>query len=181
MREFILKLSRESIENYVKTGKRIDVPTDFPEELKEKRGVFVTLYKKGMLRGCIGLPYPQKPLIEGLVEAACLACRDPRFEPLEENELKNIKIEVSVLTEPVLIENFQKNYKKEIELGKHGLIIRNGIMGGLFLPKVPIDQKWNLEQYLENLCYKAGLTADSWLDPMSKIYKFEANTFSEPV
>ncbi len=180
MREFVLKLARQAIEFYVKTGKRIDVPTDFPEELKEKRGVFVTLYKKSMLRGCIGIPYPQKPLIEGLIEASCMACKDPRFKPVEKDELKDIRIEVSILTEPVLIEN-KKNYKKEIELGRHGLILRNGAFSGLLLPKVPIEQGWNLEQYLENLCYKAELTTDSWLDSQSKIYKFRAETFSEPI
>ena len=180
MKDFVLDLSRKAVENYVKTGCMLETPDKYPEELNKKRGVFVTLYKKGCLRGCIGLPYPQKPLIEGLIEASCFACRDPRFKPVEEDELKDIKIEVSILTEPVLIED-KKKYKEEIELGKHGLILRNGSFSGLFLPKVPIEQGWNLDQYLENLCYKAGLIIDSWKDPLSKLYKFEAETFSEAV
>jgi uncharacterized protein (TIGR00296 family) len=181
MKDFVLKLVRRVIESYVKTGKKIAVPKDYPEELNKKSGVFVTLYKKDMLRGCIGLPYPQKPLIEGLIEAAASACKDPRFKPVEKKELKDIRIEVSILTEPVLIENHCKNYKKEIEIGKHGLILRRGAFGGLFLPQVPVEQDWNLEQYLENLCCKAGLTADCWLDPLSKLYKFEAKVFSKPL
>ncbi|MEM5872520.1 MAG: AMMECR1 domain-containing protein, partial [Candidatus Aenigmatarchaeota archaeon] len=71
MKDFILKLAREAIETYVKTGKKIPIPNEYPNELKKKKGVFVTIYKKPKeLRGCIGLPYPQKPLIEGIIEAA---------------------------------------------------------------------------------------------------------------
>lgn len=179
MKDFVLKLAREAVENYVRTGKRIPVPKDYPKEMKEKRGVFVTLYKKGDLRGCIGLPYPDKPLIEGLIEAACLVCRDPRFPALQEAELMDVKIEVSVLTEP---EEFEaKDIHKQVELGKHGLIIRNSLQGALFLPQVPIEQGWNMEEYLQNLCYKACLPPDSWLDPHSKLYRFESEVFSEGI
>jgi hypothetical protein len=181
MKDFVLKLAREAIENYVKTGKRIPVPKEYPKELEGKRGVFVTIYKNPKeLRGCIGLPYPQQPLIEGIIEAACEACEDPRFPPLSKEELKDIFIEVSVLTKPELIKvKNSKEYLKEIKIGKYGLILINGSSGGLFLPQVPVEQKWNCEQYLENLCYKAGLTSDIWLDPLTKIYKFETKIFSE--
>lgn len=180
MKEFVLKLARETIETFVKTGKKIPVPKEYPKEVKEKRGVFVTIYKNGSLRGCVGLPYPELPLIEGLIEASIQACQDPRFEPLRPEELKDIRIEVSVLTEPKLIKvKNPKEYIKKIELGKDGLIISKGSCGGLFLPKVPIEQNWNKEEYLENLCYKAGLTEDSWLDPLSRIFKFEAVVFTE--
>jgi len=181
MKDFVLKLAREAIETYVMTGKRIPVPKEYPKELEEKRGVFVTIYKNPKeLRGCIGLPYPQQPLIEGIIEAACETCEDPRFPPLSKEELKDIFIEVSVLTKPELIKvKNPKEYLKEIKIGKHGLILINGSSGGLFLPQVPVEQKWNCEQYLENLCYKAGLTSDIWLDPLTKIYKFETKIFSE--
>jgi uncharacterized protein (TIGR00296 family) len=181
MKDFVLSLARKAVEGYVKTGKKIDIPMKYPEEMKEKKGVFVTLHKKEQLRGCIGLPYPQKPLIEALIDAAVSACEDPRFMPLKEEELDDIRIEVSILTEPVLIKDHCKKYKKEIELGKHGLILRNGVCGSLFLPQVPVEQGWDLEEYLENLCCKAGLTADCWLEPASKLYKFEAEVFSEPI
>jgi uncharacterized protein (TIGR00296 family) len=181
MKEFVLKLAREAIETYVKTEKKIPIPKDYPEELKKKRGVFVTIYKKPReLRGCIGLPYPQQPLIQGLIEAAVETCEDPRFPPLSKEELKDIFIEVSVLTEPKLIKvKSPKEYFKQIEIGKHGLILMSGSCGGLFLPQVPVEQRWNCEQYLENLCYKAGLTSDIWLDPLTRIYKFETEIFSE--
>jgi len=182
MRDFILKLAREAIETYVKTGKRIPIPKNYPEGLKEEKGVFVTIYKKSSkeLRGCIGLPHPQIPLIEGLITAAVSVCKDPRFKPLQEEELNDIFIEISVLTEPELIKTANpKDYLKEVEIGKHGLIIRKGMFNGLFLPKVPVEQNWNIEEYFENLCYKAGLTGDAWIDPLSRIYRFEAEVISE--
>jgi len=181
MKEFILRLARETIETYVKTGKKISIPKEYPQELNKKRGVFVTIYKKPKeLRGCIGLPYPQQPLIKGLIEAACESCEDPRFPPLSKEELKDIFIEVSVLTEPELIKvKNSKDYFKEIKIGKHGLILLNGSSGGLFLPQVPVEQKWNVEQYLENLCYKAGLTSDIWMNTLTRIYRFETEIFSE--
>jgi len=181
MKEFVLKLVREAIETYVNTGKKIYIPKEYPEELKEKRGVFVTIYiRPKELRGCIGLPYPQKPLIEGLIEAAVETCEDPRFPPLSKEELKDIFIEVSILTEPELIKvKNSKDYFKEIEIGKDGLILNRGSYGGLFLPQVPVEQKWNCQEYLNNLCYKAGFTSDVWLDSLTKIYKFHTEIFSE--
>ena len=119
------------------------------------------------------------PLIDGIIEAAIDVCGDPRFPPLSKEELKDIVIEVSVLSEPKLIVTKPKEYKKHIEIGKDGLIIRKGLQGGLFLPQVPVEQGWNMDQYLENLCYKAGLTGDTWLDPECKLYKFQTKVFSE--
>ena len=178
MKKFVLKLAREAIETYVKTGKKIPVPKEYPEEMKENKGVFVTIYKKPReLRGCIGIPYPEMPLIEALIEASVCVCSDPRFPLLSKEELKDIFIEVSILTKPEPIK--AKDIKKEVKIGKHGLIIKMGFQGGLFLPQVPVEQKWNIDEYLENLCYKASLTADSWLDTNCKLYSFETEVFEE--
>ena len=122
-KKFILKLVRKSVDTYAKTKKVIPTPKEYPSELNSKRGVFVTIHKIvsncKQLRGCIGLPYPDKPLIEGLIEAAVSACNDPRFLPLKEEELKHIKIEISVLTKPELIEvKSAKEYSKKIKIGK---------------------------------------------------------------
>jgi len=180
MKDFVLKLAREAIETYVKTGKKISVPKEYPKELNDKKGVFVTIYEHKELRGCIGFPYPQLPLIEGLIEAAVEACEDPRFPKLSKEELKDISIEVSVLSKPELISvKKPKDYLKEIKIGKDGLILICGAAGGLFLPQVPVEQKWDCEEYLENLCYKAGLTSDVWLNPLTKIYRFKTEIFSE--
>lgn len=180
MKEFILKLSREAIETYVKVGRKIPIPREYPKELKEKIGVFVTIYKKPKeLRGCIGLPYPQQPLIEGLIEAACEVCEDPRFPQLTTEELKDIWIEVSILSKPELIEvKNQKDILKKIEPVKDGLIIQKGYCSGLLLPQVweEIPEK---EDFLETLCMKAGLLADEWLDSSTKVYKFQVKAFKE--
>lgn len=180
MKDFVLKLARQTIENHV-NGKKTPIPKKYPEELNEKRGVFVTIYKKSTkeLRGCIGIPYPEMSLIEALIEAANSVCLDPRFEPLRPEEMNDISIEVSILTDPEPIKSKPKFISQEIEIGKHGLIIRKDLQGGLFLPKVPVEQNWNIEEYLENLCYKAGLTADAWLDSNSKLFRFEAEVFEE--
>lgn len=179
MKDFVLKLAREAIESYVKNGIRIAIPKNYSKELNEKRGVFVTLYQKDNkeLRGCMGIPYPEMPLIEALIEASVCVCTDPRFEPLKPEELKKIFIEVSILTKPESIK--AKDIKKEVKIGKDGLIIKKGFQGGLFLPQVPVEQNWNMDEYLENLCYKAGMTADSWLDPDCKLYKFETEILKE--
>jgi AmmeMemoRadiSam system protein A len=180
MRNFVLKLAREAIETYVKTGKKISAPAEYPKELDEKKGVFVTIYKKPKeLRGCVGFPYPQLPVIRGLVEAAIEASKDPRFSPLSKEELKDIWIEVSILSTPKLIEvKSQKDCLKKINAGKDGLILQKGYCSGLLLPQVweEIPEK---EDFLEALCMKAGLLADEWLDSSTKIYKFEVQSFKE--
>lgn len=180
MKDFVLKLAREAIETYVKTGKKISIPDRYPKELDEKKGVFVTIYKKPKeLRGCIGFPYPQMTIIRGLIEASIEACRDPRFSPLSKEELKDIWIEVSILSKPELIEvKSQKDCLKEITPRKDGLIMQKGYCSGLLLPQVweEIPEK---EDFLEALCMKAGLLADEWLDPSTKIYKFKVQAFKE--
>ena len=97
----LVKIARSVIEAHVKTGKT-DMPTDFPEEFREKAGVFTTLhtYPARELRGCIGFPEPVMPLIDALAESAVHACHDPRFPPLSEKELPKVVVEVSVLTPP---------------------------------------------------------------------------------
>ena len=180
MKEPVLRIARETIEAYVKTGRRMKRPAKFPKELGEKRGVFVTIYTEPHeLRGCIGLPFPDKPLVDGVIEAAIEVCRDPRFPPLSERELDGIFIEVSVLTEPKEIKSKPKDYQRHIEIGKDGLIIRKGFQGGLFLPQVPVEQGWNMTEYLENLCYKAGLDKNDWQDTKARLYKFQTCIFSE--
>jgi uncharacterized protein len=179
MEEFILKLVREAIETYVKTGKRIAVP-DHPKELDEKKGVFVTLYTKPReLRGCIGFPYPHLPLIDGLISAAIEACKDPRFPPLSKSELRDITIEVSVLSEPELVKvRSPKDYLRVIRPGKDGLIIQKGYCSGLFLPQV-WDEIPKKEDFMEALCGKAGLLSDEWLDESAKIYRFQVKAYTE--
>ena len=177
--KFLVRFARETIEKFVR-GERVSLPNVYPEKFKEPRGVFVTLekYPSGELRGCIGLPYPEKPLIEAVREAACSATQDPRFPPLSEGELDKITVEVSVLTKPEKIEfKSPEELLEKITPGKDGLILKRGWNSGLFLPQV-WKQLPDKVQFLENLCYKAGIwDKDAWKN--AEIYKFRVEAFKE--
>ncbi|MEM5815298.1 MAG: AmmeMemoRadiSam system protein A [Candidatus Aenigmatarchaeota archaeon] len=182
-KKFVIKLAKKVIENYVKSGKIVSKPVKYPKELDEKRGVFVTIYKKvnnqNYLRGCIGLPYPTKPLIEGIIEVAVSVTQDPRFPPLSPNELKDIFLEVSILTKPEKIEG--KDYKEileKIKPFKDGIIIKKGIRSALFLPQV-WDELPKKETFLSQLCVKAGLSPSEWTKEGMEFYKFQAEIIEE--
>jgi uncharacterized protein (TIGR00296 family) len=177
----LVRLARVAVEKYLQES--IIIKSE--KHTLEKAGVFVTLNyvtssKKEYLRGCIGFPLPEKPLYQGVVEAAIAAAtEDPRFPPLDRLELNNIIFEVSVLTSPQQISVNPAEYGKEIEIGRDGLILHWRFGSGLLLPQVPVELKWNVEEYLANICYKAGAPPDVWLDPSSKLYKFQAVVFRE--
>ena len=142
-------------------------------KLKEPRGAFVTLYRKGELRGCIGQIVPRMPLAEAVAAMAQEAAfRDPRFTPVRANELDDLKIEISVLTPLKKI-----NSADEIEVGKHGImIVRNG-SAGLLLPQVATEYNWDRNEFLEHCCLKAGLPRNIWQDKQTEIYIFSADVF----
>ena len=178
---FALRIARETIEKWVRDGERARVD-EYPESFGDKRGVFVTLktYPKGELRGCIGFPMPDMPLIEALVEAAISATRDPRFPRLKRTELPKITIEVSILTRPRLIDvGNPSEYPDNINIGKDGLIVRKGHNHGLLLPQVATEWGWEPEEFLMQACVKAGLPADEWKTGTCQIYRFRADVFSE--
>lgn len=174
--EKLVKLARKAIEDHFK-----NLRTKPPEELSEKRGVFVTIHKYPSmeLRGCIGFVEPVFPLGEAVIKAALNAAfNDPRFLPLEQDELEVVTFEVSVLSKPELIEvENPKDYLEKIQEGD-GLILKKGLFSGVFLPQV-----WELikgkENFLNALCEKAGLPHGSWLDKDVKIYKFKVVAFAE--
>lgn len=170
---FLLALARKSIEGFLKTGKRRR-PEAGSEKLSAKRGAFVTLKVDGRLRGCIGYPLPHKALIETIAEmAVAAATQDYRFIPLKVEELPRTRIEISVLTLPKPVKEV-----KEIEVGRHGIIVSKGIAKGLLLPQVPSEYGWDLETYLRHGCLKAGLDEDEWQKDVD-IEVFEAQVFSE--
>lgn len=179
--EFLVKLARKTIELWVRERKELK-PENYPKILGEKRGVFVTLhtYPERDLRGCIGYPYPEMPLIKAVVGSAISAAQDPRFFELSKDELDKIIIEVSVLTKPGIVKvKDSEEYLKKIKIGKDGLIIKNGFRSGLLLPQVPIEYDWNAKTFLENLCHKAGLPQDAWAYKGTEIYKFQSEIFAE--
>jgi MEMO1 family protein len=175
-KKYLLKLARESIQFYFTNNSLMSIDekqTPLSKNLKETRGVFVTLKIKGQLRGCIGHIEPVQELYKDVIENAVNAAfKDPRFSPLTQEEFKKVDLEISALTP------FRKvNSLDEIKIGKHGLIIRKGFYSGVFLPQVPVEQGWNLQEYLENLCYKAGLNKDDYKD--ANLFMFSAEVFSE--
>lgn len=149
---------------------------------KEKHGVFVTLHTHPAhdLRGCIGIPYPDMPLKDALIEAARSATHDPRFPPLHPTELDHIIIEVTILSTPtpITITNPQDLLHK-IKIGRDGLIVEQGYHKGLLLPQVPVEEDWDVETYLGYTCMKAGLPADAWLLPTTKFSSFTGQIFTE--
>jgi len=149
-------------------------PKDVPERLKVKRGAFVTLEKHHELRGCIGYILPIYPLYKTVIEMAkAAALDDPRFPPVSPSELKDITVEISVLTVPQKISD-----PSEIEVGKHGIIIKRGFNQGLLLPQVATDYGWDRETFLEHTCLKAGLPRDAWQDKNTEIQIFSAQVFN---
>jgi uncharacterized protein (TIGR00296 family) len=174
----LIKFARQAITSKFK-NKRAKRLLD--KDFDENRGVFVTLKKDGKLRGCIGFPEPILPLIDA-VEKASLAAAfgDPRFEPLKESELKELNIELSVLTKPKLLEaKTPRGYIKKIKIGKHGLIVRRQLYSGLLLPQVATEHKMDAKGFLSHTCMKAGLPPDTWLDQETKVYTFECQIFHE--
>ena len=144
------------------------IPEDF------LAGAFVTLKMKGQLRGCIGYPEPERPLLD-VVEhcAVSAAISDPRFPPLSPAEWDDVYLELSVLgpIEPV-------DHISEVVIGRDGLIVELGRRRGLLLPQVAVEWKWDAEQFAAQTCIKAGLPPDAW-QKGAKLFKFEAEVFSE--
>ncbi len=182
---FLVRLARLAVERWVKERVKISPPEDTPLVLKEKSGVFVTLTKKvnggEELRGCIGYIMPIKPLVEATIDVAIAAAtEDPRFPPVQENELSEILVEVTVLTPPEKIDVSDKTKLLDIiKIGRDGLIIKYGPFSGTLLPQVPIEYGWDTRTFLENLCWKAGLPADCWLEPKSEIYRYQGLIWKE--
>lgn len=183
--EFLVRLARKAVEEYVRYRRVIEPPEDTPPELWEKMGVFVTLNRHNVppqraLRGCIGFPLPIYPLVEATIKAAIYAAvDDPRFPPVRESELNDLVVEVSVLTPPELIEGPPEERPKKVKVGRDGLLIEKGIYSGLLLPQVPVEWGWDEEEFLAQTCWKAGLPPDCWLDPDTKVYRFTAEIFEE--
>lgn len=178
--EELVKMARKTVTEFLRNDSKIE-DEDFDSKFNFSSGVFVTLNKQNSLRGCIGYPLPVKKLSEGLIDAAISAAtRDTRFSPVTIDELDKIVFEVTVLTPPVEIKVKQSlDYLTEIKVGRDGLIVENPFTSGLLLPQVPIEYDWNVEEFLEHTCQKAGLEKDAWKNKETKISKFEGVIFKE--
>ena len=167
----LLRLARRTVETYVAEKKVVPYETTDPNLLAE-RGAFVTLKKRGELRGCIGFIEPVAPLCETVIQTAIYAAsEDPRFTPVTPEELKDLEYEISVLTPLKKIDD-----PKSVQVGKHGLVIAMGRNRGILLPQVPVENNWDREMFLDQACLKAGLPPDAWKKG-AEISVFEAIVF----
>jgi len=181
--KFLLALARKSIDYFCKNGKQMTLdPKDVPtKRLTEDGACFVTLYKNGELRGCIGTLEAHRPLVMDVIDnSVCSAFSDPRFPELKGDELPKIKISISFLTPP---EKFpvkdEKDLLERLVPEKHGLIIHKGYARATFLPVV-WEQLPDKREFLAHLCMKAGLGPDEWKDTKSmKFFVYEAQEFGE--
>jgi AmmeMemoRadiSam system protein A len=176
----LLKLARSVIESELDKTKEIIRPEKIASELEKKKGCFVTLHKKGQLRGCIGTIEPSKSLISSVEDNALNAAfRDPRFPSLALKELSDVDIEISVLTLPTVLEYQEaEELKRKLKPGVHGVILSNDWRSATFLPQV-WEQLPDVEVFLGHLCQKAGLKNSCWKDKNTVIKVYEVEYFSE--
>ena len=177
----LVRVARKAIEHHV-SGKRLASDSLSDHSLGELKGVFVTLLdESGRLRGCIGNPFPEKPLINQTVESAIeAASMDPRFNPLGRDEVARVIVEVTVLLPIEPVEgNTAVEISSKVVLGKHGLIVDGFGSRGLLLPQVAVDEGFDAEEFLSQCCMKAGLLPDAWLTGNIRVSRFEGQVFSE--
>jgi hypothetical protein len=172
-REELLALARTAIEEHLETGSVPDHKSDDPA-LNRRCGAFVTLKQNEELRGCIGHTRADQPLVQAVQHmAVAAATEDPRFPPLTQSEMDDVTVEISILSPFRRLTDVA-----DIQVGTHGLMIFKDGRQGLLLPQVPVEQGWDREAFLENLCLKAGLPEGCWEEGAS-IYAFTAVVFGE--
>src|SRR5581483_10676829 len=171
-RQLLLQLARSSI--LCALQDREPPPFAASPHLSEPRGAFTTLYARGRLRGCVGYPTPVLPLYRTVIETArAAALEDPRFRPVTPEEAGDLRISISVLSPLAPIR------ADEVEVGRHGLVVSDGIRRGLLLPQVPVEHGWDRMTFLEQTCRKAGLHDDAWRNRDITIEAFTAEVFGD--
>ena len=174
-KDALMKIARNSVETAVRDRKMYLVGSTGSPRLEEARGAFVTLKEHGELRGCIGYITPMKSLAETVRDvAAYAALEDTRFTPVTAKELPLLEYEVSVMSPLRRVLDI-----KEIKVGKHGLIMKQGDIEGILLPQVPVEEHWNRDTFIEATCLKAGLPRQAWKDDDTDIFMFTALVFGE--
>jgi AmmeMemoRadiSam system protein A len=177
--KILLADASESIASHLEGRRPVYGQADSPV-LKEPCGAFVTLHKTEAdggrsLRGCIGRMTAGSPLLETVrTMAREAAFGDPRFPPLQKGELEQCHIEISALSPMSVCPD-----PRQVKVGVHGLYLIRGGRAGVLLPQVPVEQGWNLDEYLDYICVKAGLPPNSYDAPDATLYTFTAVVFSE--
>lgn len=169
----LLELARCSIVAAVE-GRELPARLKEDERLLRPAGAFVTLHCGSRLRGCIGQMPGNDSLVQVVARCSRLAAlEDPRFSPVKREELGEIEIEISVLSE------LQDVAADKVVPGQHGLMVSRGCERGVLLPQVATQMKWGASRFLEETCVKAGLDPGAWKDPETRIQAFTAEVFSE--
>jgi AmmeMemoRadiSam system protein A len=142
--------------------------------LETPRGVFTTLYLRGELRGCVGYAAAIRPLAQAVAETACAAAfEDSRFWPVTAEEAPELRVSLSVLSPLFPIQ------AEQVEVGRHGLVISDGVRRGLLLPQVPVEHGWDRQTFLDETCRKAGLPLDAWKRKPVAMEAFIAEVFGD--
>ena len=172
-RAALLRVAREAIAAHFE--RRTPALPAAAGALAEKRGAFVTLHRKdGELRGCVGLLWSDRALLDTVARmAVAAAVEDGRFSPVAAGELPSLRIEVSALGPLAPIR------PEEVEVGRHGLLISHRERRGVLLPQVPVEHGWDRETFLGHTCVKAGLPEDDWKEPGAELLGFTADVFGE--
>jgi AmmeMemoRadiSam system protein B/AmmeMemoRadiSam system protein A len=172
----LLQLARKSLQTYLKSGGKTEIsPEKLTPSLQRLKGVFVTLKKKGQLRGCIGCIPPTNPLYQVVINYAVnSAVNDPRFSPMTMAEEPLVDIEISVLSSLKRVKG-----PEDIVVGKHGAYMVKGRSAAIFLPQVAPEQGWDRNTMLSELSLKAGMNEDAWREKDALFYVFTAQVFGE--
>jgi len=169
----LLSLARGTVEAHLEK-RPLPSPTPLTPEIQREGGCFVTFKIDGKLRGCIGTFTSEKPLWETVREMAISAAtRDPRFYPMNRDDLRKATIEISVISPLRVIDSVE-----EIEVGTHGIYIEKGFNRGVLLPQVATEYGWDRETFLAHTCIKAGLRENAWKEECT-ISVFTAQVFGE--
>jgi AmmeMemoRadiSam system protein A len=177
----LLTMARTVLEKYTKEQKAPALEAlTLPGSVQAERGCFVTLHKQGELRGCIGTILPQSSLARCVMENTVnAAAHDPRFDPVTPDELGQIKIEISVLTVPApLVHKDTAGLLARLQPGRHGVILRQGLLGATFLPQV-WEELPTKELFLSHLCRKGGMAAECWKTAETQVDVYEDTAFAE--
>lgn len=170
----LLAYARNAIESRFDEVPAVN-PRSSTGNLSVCRGVFITLRMGTELRGCVGYIESRAPLVETVREVARKAAfEDPRFPPVQPEELRGISIEISLMSPLQVLKD-----PEAVEVGKHGLVIEAEGRRGLLLPHVATEHGWDREAFLNHTALKAGLPADHWRSPEAMIFSFTTETFSE--
>jgi AmmeMemoRadiSam system protein A len=169
----LVGIARRAIASAILEKRILDFPP-YPAALSEPGGAFVSLYRGGILRGCVGQVENPGPLADVVARSAInAALHDSRFPPIRPEEIETLEIEISVLTAP------ERILPEAIVAGRHGLLVARGSSRGVLLPQVAVERKWSGQRLLEETCVKAGLASDAWRDPATQVFGFTAEIFSE--